>query len=54
LELEQRQDGILLRPQAAAHSKVSWEQAYQEMDLEGAENTEWAEWDAVARDGTGD
>jgi antitoxin MazE len=54
LELEQRQDGIFLRPKVAANPKVSWEQAYQEMALEGTENTEWAEWDAVAGDGAGD
>ena len=54
LELEERQDGILIRPMAMPDAKVSWEQAYQEMASEAAENAEWAEWDKLSGDGSDD
>ncbi len=54
LELEQRQDGILIRPVPAADSKISWSEAYQERATEVAEAAEWAEWDGLAGDGLGD
>jgi antitoxin MazE len=54
LELEERQDGILLRPLHGSTTKVSWEQAYREMAEEAAEKAEWLDWDALTGDGTDD
>ena len=54
LELEERQDGILIRPQPATPVKVGYEQAYREMAIEAAEKAEWADWDGLAGDGTDD
>lgn len=54
LVLEERQDGILIRPQPGSSPKVSWEQAYQEMAGEAAEKAEWMDWDALVGDGTDD
>lgn len=54
LELEEKQDGILVRPQVQVNSKVSWDQAYNEMALDAAEKAGWAEWDGMAGDGVGD
>jgi antitoxin MazE len=51
LELEERRDGILIRPLETNLAKVSWEQAYRQMAAEAAEGSEWAEWDAVSGDG---
>jgi antitoxin MazE len=54
LDLEERQDGILIKPQASAGGKISWEAAYSEMAEEAAEKAEWSEWDDVAGDGFDD
>lgn len=54
LELEERREGILIRPGAKSASKLSWESAYQEMAEEVAERAEWAEWDPLAGDGLDD
>ena len=51
LDLEERQDGILIRRVTNTQDKVPWEVAYREMASESAENGEWADWDAVAGDG---
>lgn len=54
LELEERQDGILIRPQSGTRTTVSWEEAYAEMAMEAAEKAEWDDWDGLAGDGNGD
>lgn len=54
LELEERRDGILIRPLSPTSAKVGWELAYREMAKETAEKSEWAEWDVLAGDGLGD
>jgi antitoxin MazE len=51
LELEERAEGILIRPTAKAHGKISWEAAYKEMAAEGAEVAEWQDWDAATANG---
>jgi antitoxin MazE len=51
LELEQRAEGILIRPAPKAQGKLQWEAAYQEMASEAAEAAEWSEWDEVIADG---
>jgi len=53
-ELEERKDGILLRPENSVGEKISWEAAYAEMLAESAEGAEWAEWDTTASDGLHD
>ena len=53
-ELEERKDGILLRPEKAVTEKISWEASYAEMVAESAEGTEWADWDVTASDGLHD
>jgi antitoxin MazE len=54
LELEERRDGILIRPCAEPSGKIPWEAAYREMAEEAAESAEWAEWDVVCSDGLDD
>lgn len=54
LEVEERQDGILLRPVAEKPPKLTWAEAYQEMANEAAERLEWSEWDSLAGDGPRD
>ena len=51
LELEQREEGILIRPIAKADGKLSWEAAYREMASEPAEAQEWSDWAAADSDG---
>ncbi len=44
-ELEERQEGILLRPARSDREKLSWEASYAEMAAEPEEAAEWADWD---------
>lgn len=46
--MEERTDGILLRPTGEMSSRLSWEETAREMV--GAKE-DWAEWNAVAADG---
>ncbi len=46
--MEERSDGILLRPLGPANPKLSWEDTARAIAAE-AEN--WGEWDVVASDG---
>jgi antitoxin component of MazEF toxin-antitoxin module len=46
--MEERSDGILLRPVGAANPKLSWEDTAHEM---AAAAEDWSEWDATAADG---
>lgn len=48
LILEERSDGLLLRPPGVAPSKLSWEETAKEM---AAASEDWGDWDAVAGDG---
>lgn len=49
--MEERSDGILLRPVGEATPKLSWEDTAREMAAAGED---WSEWDAVASDGLDD
>jgi antitoxin component of MazEF toxin-antitoxin module len=51
LELEERAEGILIRPAGIANNKLSLEEAYREMAAEADEASEWSEWDATIADG---
>jgi len=51
LELEERAEGILIRPAGTANNKLSLEEAYREMAAEAEEASEWSEWDATTADG---
>ncbi len=51
LELEEREEGILIRPVAKAEGKLPWEAAYREMASETAEAQEWSDWEAADTDG---
>ena len=51
LELEERAEGILIRPAAKARGKLPWEAAYREMASEVAEAPQWSDWDAAIADG---
>lgn len=51
LELEERAEGILIRPATKATGKLSWEAAYRELAREAAEAAEWSDWEAVTGDG---
>jgi antitoxin MazE len=51
LELEERAEGILIRPAQKVDSKLSWDASYREMASESAENEEWSEWDMTIADG---
>jgi antitoxin component of MazEF toxin-antitoxin module len=49
--MEERSDGILLRPFGPATSKLSWDETAQEM-ARAAED--WSEWDVTSTDGLED
>ena len=51
LELEERAEGILIRPAAKSSGKLPWEAAYREMAAEAGEAPEWTEWEAAVGDG---
>jgi antitoxin component of MazEF toxin-antitoxin module len=46
--MEERSEGILLRPRGPARSKLSWEETAREM---AAASEDWTAWDAVNADG---
>lgn len=46
--MEEKSEGILLRPTGPAVEKLSWEQTAREM---AASREDWREWDAAAGDG---
>ncbi len=46
--MEERSDGILLRPTGPAVQKLSWKETAEAM---GASGEDWSEWDAVQADG---
>ena len=46
--MEQRSDGIFLRPTGPAVAKLSWEDTARAMQLAGED---WSDWDAVSADG---
>jgi antitoxin component of MazEF toxin-antitoxin module len=48
LVMEERSDGILLRPARPSVQKLSWEETAREM---AASEEDWSEWDAVGSDG---
>lgn len=48
LVMEERSEGILLRPAGLAVAKLSWEDTAREMAASGED---WSAWDAVAADG---
>jgi antitoxin MazE len=49
--LEERSEGILLRPTGPAVEKLSWEDTAREMAAGGED---WSTWDAVSSDGLAD
>jgi antitoxin component of MazEF toxin-antitoxin module len=49
--MEERSDGILLRPVGPAVEKLSWEDTANEM---AASHEDWNAWDAAAADGLAD
>jgi antitoxin MazE len=51
LELEERRDGIVLKPKARTERKLGWEAAYVEMAEEAADRAEWSDWDTAVGDG---
>ena len=46
--MEERSDGILLRPAGAAQTKLSWEETAREM---ASSDENWTEWDTTLDDG---
>lgn len=46
--MEERSDGILLRPAGHATPKLSWEETAREM---AASDEDWSEWDVTVADG---
>ena len=48
--MEERSEGILLRPRGPAPSKLSWEDTASEMAVAGED---WSAWDTVDSDGLG-
>lgn len=46
--MEERTDGILLRPRQAAGPKLSWEETAAEI---AAQPEDWSDWDATLADG---
>ncbi|HPW17053.1 MAG TPA: type II toxin-antitoxin system PemK/MazF family toxin [Candidatus Aminicenantes bacterium] len=50
LIMEERPEGILLRPAVGVPAKLSWEDTAREM---AASDEDWSEWDALAGDGLG-
>jgi antitoxin MazE len=51
LELEERREGILLRPGPREAEKLGWEAAYREMADELADRGAWLAWDELAGEG---
>ncbi|MBN1242493.1 MAG: AbrB/MazE/SpoVT family DNA-binding domain-containing protein [Spirochaetales bacterium] len=51
LVLEERAEGILVRPAPRADGKLDREEAYRRMAEEVAERAEWSDWDGTAGDG---
>jgi len=51
LVMEERSDGILLRPLASATPKLSWEETAEAM---AAAAEDWSEWEAAGADGLAD
>ncbi len=51
LLMEERSDGILLRPRHSAGSKLSWQETASEM---AAAAEDWGEWDTTSSDGLKD
>jgi len=49
--MEERSEGILLRPTGPAVEKLSWEETAREM---AASHEDWSAWDAVIADGLDD
>jgi antitoxin component of MazEF toxin-antitoxin module len=49
--MEERSDGILLRPVGPANPKLSWEDTARAM---AADSEDWSAWDAAAADGLDD
>ena len=49
--MEERNDGILLRPVGTAEPKLSWEETAREM---AASAEDWSEWDVTSADGLED
>ncbi len=49
--MEERSEGILLRPTGSAVEKLSWEETAREMAADGAD---WSEWDTTVADGMRD
>jgi antitoxin component of MazEF toxin-antitoxin module len=43
LDLEERAEGILIRPASKPDGKLAWEPAYNEMASDIAESSEWSE-----------
>jgi antitoxin MazE len=46
--MEERSDGILLRPPGPASPKLSWEETAREM---AAQREDWSDWDTTLADG---
>lgn len=46
--MEERSDGILLRPRGSASVKLSWEETARDMAAQGED---WSDWNAVNADG---
>ncbi|HEY5087766.1 MAG TPA: AbrB/MazE/SpoVT family DNA-binding domain-containing protein [Gemmatimonadaceae bacterium] len=46
--MEQRSDGIFLRPTGPAVEKLSWDETAREMQ---AASEDWSDWDSVSADG---
>jgi antitoxin component of MazEF toxin-antitoxin module len=46
--MEERSDGILLRPSHVTNAKLSWEDTAREM---ASSSEDWSEWDATGADG---
>jgi antitoxin MazE len=54
IELEERRDGILLRPIDTTGTKISWEASYGEMVAEKEEAVDWSAWETTVTDGIND
>jgi antitoxin component of MazEF toxin-antitoxin module len=48
--MEQRSDGIFLRPTGPAVEKLSWDETAMAMQADGED---WSDWDSVSADGLG-
>jgi antitoxin component of MazEF toxin-antitoxin module len=49
--MEQRSDGIFLRPTGPAVEKLSWDDTARQMAVSGED---WSDWDSVSADGLGE